>query len=109
METIVRPFTPTDKGSELGPTFMVLRSGEGEEMILNQNIFVERLLPHLVMRKLSHREMDEYRRPFLKSGTVGPRWRGRVRFRSQAGRPRRSSSSNLTRNGCQKTIFPSCL
>src|SRR5262249_45217810 len=46
METIVRPFTPTDKGSELGPTFMVLRSGEGEEMILNQNIFVERLLPH---------------------------------------------------------------
>jgi hypothetical protein len=36
-------------------------------LILNQNMFVERVLPDLVLRKLSDLEMAEYRRPFLKS------------------------------------------
>jgi hypothetical protein len=38
MEAIVRPFMPADGSSELGPTFMALRSDQGEELILNQNI-----------------------------------------------------------------------
>jgi haloalkane dehalogenase len=33
---------------------------------------VERLLPRLVMRKLSHREMDQYRKPFLESNDRWP-------------------------------------
>jgi haloalkane dehalogenase len=66
MEAIVRPFTPADGSSELGPTFMALRSEQGEELILDQNMFIERILPLLVLRKLSGIEMSEYRRPFLK-------------------------------------------
>ena len=65
MEAIVRPFTPADGSSELGTTFMALRSDQGEALILDQNIFVERILPQLIQRKLSDVEMSEYRRPFL--------------------------------------------
>ena len=67
MEAIVRPITPADGPSKLRPVLMALRSDEGEELILNQNMFVERVLPDLVLRKLSEFEMAEYRRPFLKS------------------------------------------
>ena len=66
MEAIVRPITSADGPSRLRPALMSLRSDEGEELILNQNMFVERVLPDLVLRKLSDREMAEYRRPFLK-------------------------------------------
>jgi len=71
MEAIVRPITPADGASELGPTFMALRSPQGDAMILEQNMFVEQLLPKLVMRTLSDAEMAEYRRPF---GTPADRW-----------------------------------
>lgn len=67
MEAIVRPFTPADGSPELGPIFMALRSEEGEELILNQNMFIERMLPNLVLRKLSDSEMAQYRKPFLRS------------------------------------------
>ncbi len=66
METIVRNFRATDSGSELRPTFMALRSEEGEDLILKQNLFVEELLPKLIIRTLSDFEMAEYRKPFLR-------------------------------------------
>jgi haloalkane dehalogenase len=53
MEMIDRPILPTDGPSEIAPTFMALRSDKGEEMILDQNTFVEQLLPMLVMRELT--------------------------------------------------------
>ena len=37
-------------------------------MVLDKNIFVERVLPSSIMRELSEEEMKEYRRPFLNSG-----------------------------------------
>ena len=37
-------------------------------MVLDKNIFVERVLPSSIMRELSEVEMDEYRRPFLNPG-----------------------------------------
>jgi haloalkane dehalogenase len=40
------------------------RPGVGERLILNENIFVERLLPGSVLRRLSDEEMDAYRSPF---------------------------------------------
>lgn len=64
MEAIVRPLTPADGSSELGPTLMALRSPDGEALILEQNLFVEQLLPKLTLRTLSDAEMAEYRRPF---------------------------------------------
>src|SRR5258707_6242385 len=45
-----------------------LRSDAGEAMILQDNLFIERVLPAGVLRTLSVEEMAEYRRPFAKPG-----------------------------------------
>ena len=37
-------------------------------MVLEKNIFVERVLPASVIRELTEDEMAEYRRPYLQSG-----------------------------------------
>lgn len=48
--------------------FRALRSEAGERMILEQNAFVETVLPMSVLRKLTPAELDEYRRPFREPG-----------------------------------------
>ncbi|MCB1672694.1 MAG: haloalkane dehalogenase, partial [Pseudomonadales bacterium] len=48
--------------------FQGFRSPAGEEMILQKNVFVERVLPGSVIRELSEQEMTVYRRPFLNPG-----------------------------------------
>jgi len=68
MEALVRPFTWEDVGQQLRRVFEALRSPAGEQMALEQNIFVERLLPGSIQRSLSDAEMAEYRRPFLEPG-----------------------------------------
>lgn len=44
------------------------RSESGEGMILEKNVFVERVLPGSVIRRLSEEEMAAYRRPFANPG-----------------------------------------
>ena len=69
MEAIVRPLSGWDEFPESGRNiFQGLRSAAGEQMILEQNVFVERILPASVLRKLTDEEMNEYRRPFLAAG-----------------------------------------
>jgi haloalkane dehalogenase len=48
--------------------FGQLRSKQGEEIILEKNFFIEKILPGSIMRQLSEAEMAEYRRPFLQAG-----------------------------------------
>ena len=48
--------------------FQALRSPAGEQMILEQNAFIERLLPLSMLRTLTAEEYDEYRRPFREPG-----------------------------------------
>lgn len=46
-------------------TFRKFRTpGEGEAMILDNNVFVERVLPGSILRALSEQEMEAYRAPF---------------------------------------------
>ena len=45
-----------------------MRSEAGEGMVLQKNIFVERILPASVIRKLTDQEMSIYRKPFLDPG-----------------------------------------
>jgi haloalkane dehalogenase len=67
MEAIVRPYARWSKWSATAiPIFQGFRSDRGEEMILDQNLFVERVLFGSNLRKLSQAEMAEYRKPFLK-------------------------------------------
>ena len=66
MEAIVRPVASWDEWNlQATPIFQGFRSDKGEAMILERNMFVERVLPGSVLRKLTEAEMTEYRRPFL--------------------------------------------
>jgi haloalkane dehalogenase len=67
MEGIPRPVAGWEEWSKAAtPIFQAFRSEKGEEMILDRNMFVERVLPGSVLRKLTEAEMTEYRKPFLK-------------------------------------------
>jgi haloalkane dehalogenase len=68
MEAIVAPTTWADFPNSVRGVFQGFRSPQGEAMVLDQNIFVEGVLPGAVMRKLSDEEMDHYRRPFVNPG-----------------------------------------
>ena len=68
MEAIVRPVAWSDWPEPSRPIFQAMRSSAGEEIVLEKNVFVERILPASVMRYLSDNEMDEYRRPFQNPG-----------------------------------------
>ena len=66
MEAIVRPIAGWEEwSSSATPVFQGFRSDKGEQMILDRNLFVERVLPGSVLRKFSDAEMAEYRKPFV--------------------------------------------
>lgn len=66
MEGIVCPLSWGDWDEKSAPLFQAFRSDAGENMIIEKNIFVERVLPGSVLRGLTKEEMEVYRRPFLK-------------------------------------------
>jgi haloalkane dehalogenase len=68
METIVTPLAWDDWPERARGIFQALRSPAGEEMILDKNLFVERILPASVLRGLGEAEMAVYRRPFAQAG-----------------------------------------
>jgi haloalkane dehalogenase len=68
MEAIVRPLTWSEWSPSAVELFKSLRGPAGEDLILKRNIFVERILPGSVLRKLSDAEMDAYRKPFREAG-----------------------------------------
>ncbi|MEE8312670.1 MAG: haloalkane dehalogenase [Candidatus Binatia bacterium] len=68
MEGIVQPVTWDEWPSAVKPVFQAFRSPQGEEMILEQNAFIELVLPGAILRKLDDAEMTIYRRPFLEPG-----------------------------------------
>jgi haloalkane dehalogenase len=57
-------------------TFQKFRTpGVGEEMILEGNAFVEKVLPAATVRKLTEEEMSVYRAPFPTPASRIPTWR----------------------------------
>ena len=68
MESIVRPLVWEEWNADARALFQGFRSDTGDTMILEKNIFVERVLPGSVLRDLSDVEMAVYRRPFLEPG-----------------------------------------
>ena len=69
MEAMVRP-QGWDHWDKFGmrPVLQALRSEAGEQMVLQDNFFIEKVLPGAILRKLSDEEMAEYRRPFAEPG-----------------------------------------
>ena len=48
--------------------FQGFRSEAGEDMVIEKNVFVERVLPGSILRGLAPEEMEVYRRPFREPG-----------------------------------------
>jgi haloalkane dehalogenase len=66
MEGIPCPIASWKDWNEVAtPLLQDFRSAKGEGLILDRNMFVERVLPGFVLRRLTDAEMTEYRRPFL--------------------------------------------
>lgn len=68
MESIVRPLTWAEWPDAAKKVFQGFRSPDGEAMVLQKNVFVERVLPGSILRQLSADEMAVYRRPYQNPG-----------------------------------------
>ncbi len=68
MEAIVQPVTWEQWPPAARQIFQALRSPAGEDMVLQKNVFVERILPASVLRGLTEAEMAVYRRPYQEPG-----------------------------------------
>jgi haloalkane dehalogenase len=68
METVSVPMHWDDFPDEVAQMFRGFRSPQGEAMVLENNVFIESVLPSIVMRTLSDEEMDHYRLPFAEPG-----------------------------------------
>ncbi|MCH7578301.1 MAG: haloalkane dehalogenase [Chloroflexi bacterium] len=76
MEAIVRPLTWDEFPEEARQMFQAFRTPEvGENMLINQNMFVEAVLPVSILRKLTDEEMNRYREPYLDPPSRKPVWR----------------------------------
>lgn len=68
MEAIIRPVTWDEWPDAARAVFQGFRSEAGEAMVLDKNIFVEKVLPGSTLRDLTEDEMNVYRRPYLNPG-----------------------------------------
>ena len=68
MEAIVQPLSWDQWPDAATKLFEGFRSPAGEDMVLENNVFVENVLPGSVIRELSAEEMEVYRRPFGEKG-----------------------------------------
>jgi haloalkane dehalogenase len=68
LEAVVRPLTWDEWPEASRKIFQGFRSEAGEQLILERNVFVERVLPGSIQRTLTEEEMAEYRRPFAEAG-----------------------------------------
>lgn len=68
MEAIVKTIKWEEWPRSMKPIFEGFRSPAGDAMVLDNNVFIEQVLPASIIRKLSDEEMAEYRRPFLNPG-----------------------------------------
>lgn len=68
MEALVKARSWADFPEKARPAFEAMRSPKGEEMVLENNFFVEVMLPGSILRDLKPEEHDEYRRPFAAPG-----------------------------------------
>jgi haloalkane dehalogenase len=70
MEAIVRRLTWDEWPETARKIFQAMRSPAGEELVLEKNVFIERILPASVLRGLTPAEMEAYRAPYQEPGEV---------------------------------------
>ncbi len=77
MEAILMPIPSWDLFPEkVRGAFKAFRTADvGWDMIINENRFIEQVLPGSIVRKLSETEMNHYREPFKNPSSRKPVWR----------------------------------
>jgi len=77
MEAILMPIPSWDLFPEKArKTFKAFRTPDvGWDMLINQNAFIEQVLPGSIVRKLTETEMNHYREPFKNPSSRKPVWR----------------------------------
>ena len=111
MEAILAPVPSWDEfPPDFVETFQAFRAPEvGWEMIVNQNMFVEAILPGAIVRDLSDEEMNVYRAPYLETPSRKPLWRWPNEL-PIAGEPADVIDAIVTYNGwLQETEIPKLL
>jgi len=68
MEAIVMPVNWDDWPEAATGIFKGFRSDAGEKMVLEDNLFIERVLPGSIIREMNNQEMNVYRKPFINEG-----------------------------------------
>ena len=68
MEAIVTPLRWDDWPDNARNIFQLMRSPAGDELVLEKNVFIERILPGAIQRKLTEQEMAVYREPWTEAG-----------------------------------------
>ncbi|MBI32417.1 MAG: haloalkane dehalogenase [Gammaproteobacteria bacterium] len=68
MEGIVKELEWNDWNEKSRALFQALRSDAGDELILQKNVFIEKILLGSIIRELTQDEIEEYRKPFLNPG-----------------------------------------
>jgi len=68
MEAIVTPVSWDDWPEAARSIFQAMRSDAGETVVLEKNVFVERILPASTLNGVSDDDMAVYRRPYLEPG-----------------------------------------
>jgi haloalkane dehalogenase len=68
MEALLATMSWDDIPAVVQPRFRGVRSEQGEELVLQQNIFIEQSIVKGTLRSFTDAEMAEYRRPFLEPG-----------------------------------------
>jgi haloalkane dehalogenase len=111
MESILAP-VPTweDFPADFIETFKLFRTPDvGWDMIVNQHMFVEAILPAAIVRDLSDEEMDRYREPYIEAASRKPLWRWPNEL-PIAGEPADVVDAVATYNGwLQETELPKLL
>ena len=72
MEAVVQTIRWENWPEKALEIFQAIRSSAGEELVLERNLFIERILPGSIIRKLSDDEMEIYRRPFQSPASRRP-------------------------------------
>ena len=77
MEAFLAPVPSWDDfPADFVETFQAFRTPDvGWDLIVNQNMFVEKILPGAIVRDLTDEEMDRYREPFKQVASRVPLWR----------------------------------
>jgi haloalkane dehalogenase len=68
LETLVDPVSWADENAPDPALFGPLRGPDGERLVLDENVFVEKVLPAGTLRQLTDEEMDAYRAPYREPG-----------------------------------------